>query len=295
MKEQLAGILVVDKPAGISSRKVVDVVARAVKPAKAGHAGTLDPMATGVLVVCIGKATRLIGFVQERRKTYAAQFRLGETSDTDDATGNVETRTIDDPPTREEVEAALASFVGTIDQVPPQFSAVHVDGRRAYKLARRGEQVELKSRMVEVYRITLQRYEFPELNVEIECGSGTYIRSIGRDLGERLGCGGLMSELARTAIGTFRQEDAIPPDDIDAAAIATRLLPPIAAVGHLPRFECSPNQLRDISHGKRIPLGPLNAESASDTIVAVGPGGDLAALGEIVDDGQRFAPRQVFV
>lgn len=296
MTEQLCGLLNLNKPAGFTSRRVVDVVAHAVKPARAGHAGTLDPMATGVLVVCIGRATRLIGFVQELPKTYRAQFRLGERSDTDDVTGNVESFPVDRVPDQSQIERLLTEFVGRIEQVPPRFSAVHIDGQRAYKLARKGKDVDLKPRTVEVHRIDLLRYEFPEIEAEIECGSGTYIRSIGRDLGEKLGCGAVMSELVRTTIGPFQLADADSPNDITSESIAEHLLPPLQAVAHLSRFDCTEDDLRHLQHGRRIPLrGPSSLPAVGRPLVAVAPTGELAAIGEPVDNGAQFAPRQVFL
>lgn len=294
MNDSLCGILVIDKPKGMTSRRAVDVVARLVKPAKAGHAGTLDPMATGVLVVCIGKATRLIGYVQEQAKTYEARFRLGETSDTDDATGNVTKQEVESIPELSAIESGLEQFVGCIQQVPPKFSAVHIDGQRAYKLARKGDDVELKPREVEVHRIELQRYKYPELDVRIECGSGTYIRSIGRDLGERLDCGALMSRLRRTAIGPFRIEDAASPDDLSADNLDDHLLPPLRAVAHRPQVTCTKADLNDLSHGRRFPLR-AEPPTVDQPIIVVTPSGELAAIAEVVDDGQRLAPRQVFV
>lgn len=294
MNDPLCGILVINKPKGMTSRRAVDVVARLVKPAKAGHAGTLDPMATGVLVICIGKATRLIGYVQEQAKTYNAGFRLGETSDTDDATGNISEHGVETIPELAAIESGLNKFFGRIQQVPPKFSAVHVDGQRAYKLARKGEKVALKSREVEVHRIGLQRYEFPELDVRIECGSGTYIRSIGRDLGEQLGCGALMSQLCRTAIGPFRMEDAVSPDDLSSDNLADLLLPPLQAVAHRPLVTCTETDLNDLSHGRRFPLR-AQPPTVGEPVIVVTPSGELAAIAEIVDDGLRLAPRQVFV
>ena len=180
------GVLNVDKPVGVTSRDVVNQVVRLVRPAKVGHAGTLDPLATGVLVVCVGHATRLINLVQEGRKRYRGRFRLGQTSDTDDVTGNVQPAGDWSGITKTQLEAELVEFIGQIQQVPPQFSAVHVQGQRAYDLARRGVAVELTARPVEVFSLQLTAFEPPDFELDVVCGSGTYIRSIGRDLGTRL-------------------------------------------------------------------------------------------------------------
>ncbi|MFQ5733563.1 MAG: tRNA pseudouridine(55) synthase TruB [Planctomycetaceae bacterium] len=299
---QLFGLLNVNKPAVWSSRKVVDCVARAVRPAKAGHAGTLDPMATGVLVVAVGRATRLIGFVQEQSKSYSATFLLGQRSNTDDVTGEVTEHAVEREPARDELETALRRFVGRIEQVPPQFSAVHIDGRRAYKLARQGETLELHPRTVEVFRAELTRYEYPKIDLDIECGSGTYIRSVGRDLGEMLGCGAVMSRLERTAIGGFRLDDAVDPHELSPERVAEHLLPAALAVGHLPAFHCTADDVQVLRHGRRIPLrnqlrSPAFSKSAAsdrgETIAVFAPDGELAALGESQNDG-TLAPRHVF-
>ena len=288
------GLLNIDKPAGVTSRKVVDVVARLVKPAKAGHAGTLDPLATGVLVVCVGPATRLIGMVQAQPKTYRATFRLGFRSDTDDIEGTVVETTPDPAVTQADVERLLPRFVGRIEQVPPQYSAVHVEGRRAYQLARRGEEVELKARTVEVYRIELLELTGRELRLEIECGSGTYIRSIGRDLGELLGCGAVMSDLVRTRIGPFRIEDAVQLDALSTESQPEKLLPATMAVSHLPRYQCSASELESIRRGRPIRAGDIAGAQAAMVAIAA-PDGSLAALAEYDASGWSLAPRQVFV
>ncbi|MCA9033991.1 MAG: tRNA pseudouridine(55) synthase TruB, partial [Planctomycetaceae bacterium] len=200
----LFGVININKPEGITSRDVVNRVQKLVRPEKCGHAGTLDPMATGVLLVCVGPATRLISYLQDTTKVYEADFLLGQTSNTDDITGEVASVQLKaSPPARKSVQAALDQMTGSIAQVPPSFSAVHVNGRRAYDLARRGEAVELVAREVQIDSIEIIRYEWPQLTVKVSCGSGTYIRSIARDLGEALGCGGLMSRLVRTRVGRF--------------------------------------------------------------------------------------------
>ena len=224
------GILNIHKPPHITSRRVVDVVQRLVRPAKAGHGGTLDPMASGVVVVCVGAATRLIPYVQQGRKEYRAKFQFGCRSNTDDITGELET--VEDPPqpTAADVARALQNYVGEIDQVPPQFSAVHIDGRRAYKLARAGKSIDIPSRPVHVYRIDFLEYSFPHFDVEIECGSGTYIRSLGRDVGNDLGCGAVMTQLVRTRVGDYRLESAVELEALSPQTLPDALLSPLSAV-----------------------------------------------------------------
>src|SRR4051812_3738752 len=190
------GLLVIDKPGGMTSRDAVNRVQRWFpRKTKIGHTGTLDPLATGVLVVCVGAATRLADYVQAMGKSYASRFRLGSTSTTDDADGGVTETPNANPPTREQIDAALARFVGTIEQVPPAVSALKVDGRRAHDLVRKGAEVKLAARPVRIDAIRVTGYEWPYLDVEVDCGKGTYIRSIARDLGAALGCGGLVQTL----------------------------------------------------------------------------------------------------
>ncbi|XAL99002.1 tRNA pseudouridine(55) synthase TruB [Phycisphaeraceae bacterium D3-23] len=212
------GLLVVDKPVGWSSmdvcRKVRWAVRRGLDPqlgkrkVKVGHAGTLDPLATGVVVVCVGKATKQVDRLMGSTKVYVAGVNLSGFTASDDAEYEPELVEVESPPTREEVEAALAQQVGVIQQVPPSFSAVHVDGKRAYKSARAGEAVKINARPVRIDAIEVVRYAWPTLELRITCGKGTYIRSIARDLGKSLGTGGYLTGLRRTASGQFRVEDA---------------------------------------------------------------------------------------
>ncbi len=206
------GVLCLNKPTGVTSRWVVDRAVKAFgRKVKVGHAGTLDPLASGVLVVCVGAATRLIAYVQQQAKTYQTVVRLGAISDTLDADGAVEEVAGAADPGIEAIRAAIATQIGTIAQIPPDYSALKVDGRRAYDLARAGETVDLAARMVVVSRIDVLSYAWPKLELEIACGGGTYIRSIARDVGEALGCGGLVERLVRTRIGRFTLDEAIDP------------------------------------------------------------------------------------
>src|SRR6266849_314652 len=198
------GLLVVDKPSGMTSRDVVDRAARWFpRRTRLGHTGTLDPLATGILVLCVGAATRLTEYVQRMAKTYHAGLLLGVRSDTDDADGTVLPVVVDVPPSGTQVAEALRSFIGTIDQIPPADSAAKLTGRRAYALARRGEEVVLQPRAVQIHRIDIQQYEYPRLRLEVHCGNGTYIRSLARDLGIVLGCGAMIETLRRTQVGPF--------------------------------------------------------------------------------------------
>lgn len=283
------GVVHVNKPRGISSRNVVDRVLGLVRPAKVGHAGTLDPLATGVLVVCIGPATKLITYVQDHPKTYRATFRLGERSNTDDLEGEIVPVDVSEPPTEAAVRAALGAFVGRIPQVPPAYSAVRVDGRRAYELARKGRDVELEPRIVEVHAIEVVRFAYPELVLDIECGSGTYIRSIGRDLGEALGCGGLMTALERTRIGPFRIEDAADP----YALSLERISPAMTCVADFPRHVCQPEELDRLVHGRPVVLETGDYPDDSP-IALVGTDGILLGIADWRPAERRLKPRHVF-
>src|SRR5262245_46002583 len=228
------GLLVLDKPPGITSRDALDRAAKWFpRKTKIGHAGTLDPLATGVLVLAVGHATRLIEYVQAMPKAYRTRIILGATSDTDDADGTVTPAPAASPVDEAAVRAALATLIGEVPQVPPAYSAARVEGRRAYDLARRGDDVALAARRVRIDRIDVVSYSWPDLEVDVHCGKGTYIRSIARDLGAALGVGGYVAVLRRTRIGPFAVEDAVPLD-ADPAAARSKLLPMAMAVSGLP-------------------------------------------------------------
>lgn len=277
------GILNVNKPAGCSSRRVVDRIERIVRPAKAGHAGTLDPLATGVLVVCVGQATRLIPYVQRMPKEYRATFLLGFQSESDDVEGDVSEVADAGRPTRRLLEDTLPQFLGDIEQVPPAHSAVKVRGKRAYKLARAGKTVELSPRVVRVHRLAIRRYEYPELELDIECGSGTYVRSIGRDLAAAMGTRAVMSALERTAIGKFRIEEAMALDEANAGSMARHMQPALAAVPDLRRVTISSAQRNELRHGRPISMPPDTIEADAGPLeckewAAVTPDGQLTAI-----------------
>jgi tRNA pseudouridine55 synthase len=250
------GLLVIDKPSGMTSRDAVNHVQRWFpRKTKIGHTGTLDPLATGVLVICIGAATRLADYVQAMPKTYVSRFRLGATSTTDDADGTI-TETPDATPlTREQIDAALASFIGTIEQTPPAYSALKVGGQRAHDLARKGEGFELRARPVRIDTIRVLAYEWPFLDVEIDCGKGTYIRSIARDLGERLGSGGHLAAQRRTEASGLRIDDSLTPDAMERLAADGRLaeaVRPVTDLLDLPRLTLDAADARRFRHGSQV-------------------------------------------
>ncbi|HEX7449667.1 MAG TPA: tRNA pseudouridine(55) synthase TruB [Pirellulales bacterium] len=290
----VSGLINVHKPPGMTSREAVDCVKRWVRPAKVGHAGTLDPLASGVLVVAIGAATRLIEYVQAMPKRYTGTFLLGRESDTEDIEGVVQM--LHDPPrpNLDEVRRAAAGLTGPIEQRPPAFSALKVKGRRAYDLARAGEAVELAPRPVTIYRLDVKRFEYPELTLDIECSSGTYVRSLGRDLAAAIGTAAVMSALVRTAIGSFRLEDACRPGQLDGETVRHQLLPALRAVGALPPIELSDEQISRVGHGLPIPRpADLQGISTAGEVAAVSRSGELVAILALRGDEQLWPVRNL--
>jgi tRNA pseudouridine55 synthase len=288
------GLLNLNKPAGVTSRAVVDRVVGLVPRSKVGHAGTLDPLATGVLVIAVGPATRLIDFIQRMQKTYRTVIRLGARSDTLDANGRVTEVASPYRPQEAEVREVLAGQVGSIAQRPPEYSALKVRGERAYDLARAGKAVDLASRVVSIRRIDLLEYEWPRLELEIDCGGGTYIRAVARDVGEALGCGGIIEVLTRTRIGPFLLSQALDPEILSAATIRGKLQPALDAVATLPRVTLSAAQLEDVIQGRALVRGGQTSDVVPPGEVAlVGPDGRLAAVAEHVAGSGRILPRRV--
>ena len=292
----MRGLLNLRKPIGPTSRALVNQVVRLVsRGIKVGHAGTLDPIASGVLVVAVGDATRLVERVQAFPKSYKALIRLGARSDTLDLDGAVVKVQAPRIPDRNEVAQALAEQVGSIRQVPPRYSALMVGGRRAHELARAGASVELAARMVRVDRIDLIRYEWPDLEVVVDCGAGTYIRSIARDVGDRLGCGGLIAALERTAIGPFRVEDAIAADELDLDRLRAALRPMLLAVADLPKVVIDTDQQALILAGRALAVDHLAGEIPPRGEVAlIGADGELKAVAEHDPSLGSIRPRRVF-
>lgn len=283
------GFLNVNKPSGPTSHDVVAAVRRRLgRGIKVGHAGTLDPLAGGVLVLCVGPATRLAERVAGREKRYRATVTLSATSDTDDVEGRIVPTGVEPPPA-DAVRAVLEEFVGDIEQVPPSHSAVHVNGRRAYKLARVGRLAELPARVVTVYELNLLGYEPPELEIDVRCGSGTYIRALARDIGKRLGCGGYCSKLTRAEVGPFSLADAVAPDELDPQR---DIRDPLCALEDIGRVTVDSDAAWRIAAGNRIRLA--GAAEAGEKAV-LDEAGRLLAIAEVADDGLTLKPRRVFV
>ena len=249
----ISGWLVVDKPAGITSTAVVNKVRWALDAQKAGHAGTLDPEATGVLAVALGEATKTVPYITDARKAYEFTVRLGQATNTDDAEGQVIAQA-DDRPTDSQITDALAGFLGDIMQVPPQFSAVKIDGQRAYKLAREGEDLALAARPLWVEELLLIDRPNPDHAVlSMTCGKGGYVRSVARDLGQKLGCYGHVLQLRRIWSGPFDATDGLTLDQIDKLArtpeLETHLLPLETGLADLPMVTCTPQGAARLRNG----------------------------------------------
>jgi tRNA pseudouridine55 synthase len=277
----VSGWLVIDKPAGITSTSVVNKVRWALNARKAGHAGTLDPAATGVLAVALGEATKTVPFVTDALKAYRFTVRFGEATDTDDAEGCVIERS-DARPTDAEIKDALNGFVGDIMQVPPRYSAVKVDGERAYSLARAGEATELEARPLWVEELTLVDRPDPDHAIlEMVCGKGGYVRAIARDLGQTLGCLGHVTMLRRIWSGPFDVEDAITLDTVDAEArseaLDARLLPVETGLAALPELKTTEGGAAKLRHGNpgvvlpgKVDYGDTAWASLDGRAVAIG-------------------------
>jgi tRNA pseudouridine55 synthase len=290
------GILNLDKPSGVTSRDVVDCVARLRRGTKVGHAGTLDPLASGVLVVCVGSATRLIDWVQRMPKTYRAVVRLGARSDTLDADGQVVEVENPTVPTEEEVRRAIASQVGEILQLPPIYSALKIKGQRSYDLARAGRPVDLAPRLVRINRIDLVNFAWPRLELEIDCGTGTYVRSIARDLGETWGCGGLIETLVRTRIGPFTLETATNPASLTQLSLAQDLRPPLDAVPDLPRIVLDQSQVEQVLQGRAVNAASVSSlQSTHQEVALLSLDGRLIAIAHADALQQTVQPRKALL
>ena len=285
----MTGVLPVDKAAGPSSHDVVAAARRALGVRRIGHTGTLDPFATGLLLLCIGTATRLAEYIVGLDKEYEAVARLGVATDTLDHTGEVVSETgawsqLDE----KEIRAAFESQAGSRSQIPPVYSAKKIGGRRAYELAREGEAVVPDAVGVTIHALEVTGVDGPAVRFRMRCSSGTYVRSVARDAGEALGVGAHLTALRRSAVGRFRVEEAVPMDGLeDRGAVAAALISPMESLSHLPAKELSAEERRRIGHGQRLP-----AESGLKGLLALTEGGALVAVAE--SDGHVIRPRKVF-
>ncbi len=293
------GWLILDKPQGLTSTRAVGRVRYLFNAAKAGHAGTLDPLATGILPLALGEATKTVPFVVDGTKIYRFTVRFGAQTDTDDAEGKT-VETSDHRPTRADIEAALPGFTGEISQIPPRYSAIKVDGARAYDLARKEEDFELAPRTVSIERLDL--VDHPDENhcvLEAECGKGTYVRAIARDLGRALGCLGHVEVLRRTRVGGFDETDTVTLSEVEEAAASEEgheallaLLRPVeTALQDIPARSLSASDAARLRLGQAVLLRGRDAPIMAGTVYAVSRGA-LVALGE-VSQGE-FRPKRIF-
>jgi tRNA pseudouridine55 synthase len=278
------GVVVIDKPAGKTSHDVVDRVRDVFKTRKVGHGGTLDPDATGVLLIGIGRATRLLAYAQAGPKRYRATARFGVTTSTQDASGDV----LEERPVRlsgEVIEDALASFRGEIDQIPPMVSAVRVGGERLYEKARRGEEVERRPRRVTIHSLDLVDFDgVDRATLDVTCSGGTYVRTLIADLGEVLDCGAHLEDLRRTQAGIFTDADAVPLDELRVEA----LRPLVDAVGDLPRVEVDASDAERVAHGQALEVADGPTEGR---FVAIVKDGNLLAV--YAREGHRWVADRV--
>ncbi len=281
-KNKLNGWLIIDKPYDMGSTDVVRVLKRWFHPEKIGHAGTLDPKATGVLPVAFGQATKTIPYVMDGSKTYQFTVEWGRETTTDDLAGTV-TETSEKRPTLAEIEAVLSDFIGDITQTPPAYSAIKINGRRAYDLARRGETVDMKSRTVHIDSLHILEYSPEKTTFEVACGKGTYVRSIGRDIGRKLGCLGTISFLRRTKCGPFSLNHTILLDFLEKQVYSVGvldLIPVLTALDDILVLAVDENQADDLVHGRALPKNafPETATAADGSVFTAKYGDTLVAL-----------------
>ncbi len=277
----------------MTSRAVVNAIEDRIPSEKVGHAGTLDPLATGVLILGLGQATRLLEYVQRMPKTYVATFLFGQSSDTDDIEGEVVALEDSPVPSRGMIERCLPEFEGAILQQPPKYSAIKIRGRRAYDMARRGEAVDLEPREVTIHSLQILRYAYPEIEVKIVCSRGTYVRALGRDLAQRLNTSAVMSQLCRTSIGTFDHDKSASLESITPDRVARYLLPPQSGLDQIHHFNLTRPQALELSHGRILDLDFHEKEShLHEEAYGLYRGRLIAILKR--QTGTTWAPQKVF-
>lgn len=308
----MAGAILIDKPIGITSQDAVNLVRRIANTRRVGHAGTLDPLASGLLLVAIGQATRLLDYTHAWTKTYETEITLGATSTTDDSGGEISdvipaaTKVIPAlrpsklRPGRSEVGKAgilqaLQKFIGTCNQAPPAYAAIKIGGKKLYEYARQDldeakRKAGEKSRPVRIFNIELQKYDWPELKIKVVCGSGTYIRSLARDIGETLGCGGYVKKLRRTGLGIFCDAQTVKTENLTPAFLAANLMPPKILVSHLPAIKLDEDNVAKLRQGRAVPyLGKTKA----DIFAIEDSANNLAGLAKLDPINGTLLPRLI--
>lgn len=310
MKKQhsASGILVIDKPKGVTSHDVVARVRKVTGIRKVGHTGTLDPLATGVLVVCVGQATRLVQYLTAGQKKYRATIRFGTTTDTLDAEGQITSQNDVSAVTPDKLKAILPAFLGEIEQIPPIFSAIKRNGQPLYKAARAGKSIKVEPRQVTIYALVYVDWRSPDLVLDIECSAGTYIRALARDLGEAAGPGAFLAELTRTANHNWVLDDAVSLNtleraiEIDPLGWQNYLLPADRALNHLPRLTLDESLAARVKHGNTVQVaddqleyGAIPTEPKSTLIRAYLPNGQFLAVLTLADPEENiWQPKKVF-
>jgi len=300
IKNSISGILVVDKPVGMTSHDVVDIVRRGTGIRRAGHTGTLDPRASGVLVILVGPAVRLSEFVSASDKRYQAILRLGGSTDTYDAEGSFMREPGPAPleVSEAQFDGVLKNYIGEIEQTPPPYSAVKVHGRKAYEMARQGEEVELAPRKINVYHLEVLEWAPPEVVIDVHCSSGTYVRSLANDVGTSLGTGAYLVGLRRTKSGRFSLRDAVPlrklQEGFTAGTWSQYLIPAAEALTEWPAVELNPDEVEEVKHGHRVKAAP---ESQPGLVRGVSMAGELIAIMDLAqaeDGSPEWQPKKVF-
>lgn len=299
-KDAISGVLVIDKPTGMTSHDVVNIVRRGTGIRRAGHTGTLDPRASGVLVVLVGPAVRLSEYISASDKRYQAIIRLGSSTDTYDSEGAFTGEEVEVNVTEEQFEKELKKFEGEVEQTPPPYSAVKVNGRKAYEMARKGEEVKLEPRMIQVHHLEVLEWADPEVVIDVHCSSGTYIRSLANDLGEVLGCGAHLVGLRRTKNGRFSLRDAVPlrklRESFDRGDWYQYLIPAAESLSDWRAVELNPDEVEVIRHGQRVLAKPGTELGLAR---AISEAGELIALVDLVEGEEEgtfeWQPKKVFL
>jgi tRNA pseudouridine55 synthase len=286
------GVLLIDKPSGPTSFDVVRAVRRAVDQRKVGHTGTLDPPASGLLIVCLGQGTKLVPYLMQGDKRYSATVRLGSETDTDDAAGEPTAEAPIPALTRELIADTLVGFRGTIEQVPPAYSAIKSGGEALHRKARRGEQVDPAPRAITIHTLELARFEGDEIDLEITCSKGTYVRSLARDLGRALGTRAHLAALRRTASSGFDVADALPLAELESADLTQRIIPLASALPGLPSIELTPDDLTRVLNGNPIGATAAALKRGDILVRLVDACGELIAIARI--EGKQIRPARVF-
>jgi tRNA pseudouridine55 synthase len=291
------GILLLDKPPGLSSNQALQRVKRLFDAAKAGHTGSLDPLATGLLPLCLGYTTKFSAFLLDADKRYRVRIRLGETTETADAEGEIIATAPTDGITEEQVRAVVAGFVGTIEQLPPMYSAVKHEGQRLYKLAREGKEVERTPRQIKIHAIDVVDLPLPDLICDVHCSKGTYVRTLAEDIGQRLGCGAYVAGLRRTGVGPYVEGETafVTMDQVEAAAelghaaLDAMLLPLDSALGHCPAVKLSADAAFYLAQGQPVMVPKAPTEGLVRLYDSVGA---FVGVGEILEDG-KIQPKRL--